>query len=113
MGDDELKNCLLKIAVTFGYYAKSKDDPTKIVYIQPKRIRSFEELTNFHKLGAALFNKEGAFYVNEILDIQSELSDDDSDDNSDVKQLSMTMKTEAAQSLPRSKCSNCDSLHSR
>ena len=67
--------------VTFGYYSKSKEDPTRLVYIQPRRIRSFQELRQYHSLGAALYNSRGAFYVNEILDTsQSDLSDESLDE---------------------------------
>ena len=67
--------------MTYGYYAESRDDPTKLVYIRPKRITSFEQLRHYDTIGAALFKKHGAFYVNEILDTSdTDISESESTD---------------------------------
>ena len=84
------------IVVTFGYYTRSRTNPTKLVYIQPKRIKSFDELRMYHSMGAALYNKEGAFFVNEILDTSISNSSDESENDAKLKpETSSANKTSA------------------
>ena len=91
---------LLYISGGYGYYAESKQDPRRLVFIRPKRIRSFEELRTMHTLGAAMYNKEGAFFVNEILD------NSDSEDSDDALPDSTANFPESSSKISNSQASN-------